>query len=200
MNRIFALLALILAAALLAPGCSAPPQEEIAAARAEIEKARQAQADVWAPEEFQAAESALNDAMEEIAASDDAWLRSYGKAKELLEHATSEARRSAALAPDNRDRAAADAEAAISAAETELTIAESSLRSTPRVPQLRAERSRHQSDLSALRKALDEAQRAQESQDYKGALEQAITVKEDAASITTRLEELRQARGIRPQK
>ena len=50
-------LALVAAVAL---GCAKAPQEDVGAAQSEIDRARQAQADVWAPNEFQAADQAMS--------------------------------------------------------------------------------------------------------------------------------------------
>ena len=187
-------------ASLLVIGCSAPPDEELAAAEAEIERARQAQAETWAPAEFEAARSALDAGRVEIATQSGKWFKGYSKARELLEHARAEAIRAAELAPGNRQRIARDAETALGAADSSLVIADASLQGAPGSPDFRSVLRRLRSELATLRTTLDEAHRSYESGVYNKALEDALAVKTQAADISTELDEARRSRGIHPVK
>ena len=76
----------VVALAILVNGCSAPPDQEAADARAALRGAHDAEADVYAPEELTLAESALTRAEEEQKLQNDRFrvFRSYDLAKELF--------------------------------------------------------------------------------------------------------------------
>src|SRR5262249_53685211 len=61
-------------------GCAKPPQDEVNAAQAEMDRARQANADTWAPTEAKAAEEAMTAARGEISARNGKWMKKYDKA------------------------------------------------------------------------------------------------------------------------
>jgi len=56
----FSLLTLAAVVMFLAVGCAKPPQDDISATQAEMDKARQAQAETWAANEFRGANEAMN--------------------------------------------------------------------------------------------------------------------------------------------
>src|SRR5258706_4494194 len=80
----FMLLTIAAVALFVAVGCAKPPQEDISAAQAEMDKARQAQAENWAPTEYRAADEAMNAAQAEIKAQDEKWMKNDDKAQKLL--------------------------------------------------------------------------------------------------------------------
>src|SRR5262245_59772947 len=84
MKRTALLLTLAASVVFVAVGCAKPPQDDIAATQAEMDKARQAQAETWAPNELKAADEAMNAAQTEINAQNEKWFKNYDKAKELL--------------------------------------------------------------------------------------------------------------------
>ena len=56
MSRRLSIIATIALIAVAAVACAKAPQEDVDAAKADMDKARQAQAETWAPNEFQAAD------------------------------------------------------------------------------------------------------------------------------------------------
>jgi uncharacterized protein YpuA (DUF1002 family) len=74
----------------LISGCAKAPQQTVDAANAAMEAAKKAEADVYLPDQFKAAQDSLNAAMAEIEAQNSkfALTRNYGKATKLLEAAT----------------------------------------------------------------------------------------------------------------
>lgn len=189
------LVALLLVAAV---GCSRAPQDEISAAQAELDRARQANAETWAPTEYKAADEAMTAAQAEIAAQGGKFIKSYDKAKELLAKVKEEAARAAEAAVANKEQTRKDAEAALGAADTALQAAEASLKVAPVSKDSKADLALYRTDIETLRGTLDEARQAFSSEDYKKALESATSVKDKATTIADDLEAAKRKRmGVR---
>jgi hypothetical protein len=184
---------------ILAVGCAKPPQEDISAAQAEMDKARQAQAETWAANEYRGANEAMNAAQAEINAQNEKWFKNYDKAKELLATAKADAAKASEAAVANKAQAKSDAEAAMTAADTALGTAEAALKVAPVTKDSKADLELFKNDLATLRSTLDAAKASFASEDYKKALESANSVKDQATSIATQLEEAKAKRaGAKP--
>jgi hypothetical protein len=188
----FSLLTVAALVMFVAVGCAKPPQEDITAANAEMDKARQAQAQNWAPNEFRAADEAMNAANAEIKAQDEKWFKSYDKAKELLAKAKEDGAKASEAAVANKEQAKKDAEAAMAAADTAIQSAEAALKVAPVTKDSKADLQLFKNDLATLRTTLDGAKASFGSEDYKKALESANSVKDQATSIGTQLEQAKQ--------
>src|SRR5262245_6734394 len=184
-------------AIVLAVGCAKPPQEDISAAQAEMDKARQAQAETWAANEVRAADEAMNAAQTEINAQNEKWFKNYDKAKELLASAKDSATKAAEAAVANKAQAKVDAEAAITAADTAVQSADAALKVAPMTKDSKADLELFKNDLTTLRSTLDAARASFGTEDYKKALESANSVKDQATSIATQLEEAKAKRAGR---
>lgn len=79
----------------LAAGCGAPPQPEIDAANAAIERARGNQASQYASDALKEAEQAKAALDSELNAQQQNWVKSYDRARELAATATAAAERAA---------------------------------------------------------------------------------------------------------
>ncbi|HXH27869.1 MAG TPA: hypothetical protein VNL37_02425 [Candidatus Polarisedimenticolia bacterium] len=178
-------------AILLALGCAKAPQEDITAAQGEIDRARQAEAETWAPTEFQAAQDSMNAAQAEITAQNEKWMKNYDKARELLSKAKEDAAKAAEAAVANKEQGKKDADAAISGAQTAIDSAEASLKVAPVTKDSRADLALMKSDLQGAKGSLDEAHQAFETGDYKKALAVASSVKDKATSISDQIEAAR---------
>jgi len=195
-RNLIAIVALVMVAAV---ACAKAPQEDVDSAKAEMDKARQAQGDVWAPNEYQAAEQAMTAAEAEIQTQNGKWIKNYDKAKELLATAREEAGKASTAAAANKEQAKKDAEAAIAAADTALQTAQGNLKVAPVTKDSRADLALFKSDLETYSGTLEQARQAFTSEDYKKAIESANSVKEKATSIADQLEEARKKRsGARP--
>ena len=178
----------------LVVGCAKPPQEEISATQAEMDKARQAQAETWAANELRAADEAMNAAQTEINAQNEKWIKNYDKAKELLAKAREDAAKAAEAAVAGKEQAKKDAEATLAAADTAVQTAEAALKVAPMTKDSKADLELFKNDLVTLRSTLDAAKASFGSEDYKKALESATSVKDQATSIATQLEEAKAKR------
>jgi len=190
----FSLLTLAAVVMFLAVGCAKPPEAEIGATQAEMDKARQAQAETWAANEFRGANEAMNAAQAEITAQNEKWFKNYDKAKELLSTAKADAAKAAEAAVANKEQAKNDADAAMIAADTAITTAEAALKVAPVTKDSKADLELFKNDLATLRSTLDAAKASFGSEDYKKALESANSVKDQATSIATQLEEAKAKR------
>lgn len=187
----------VLSAALVLAGvvaCAKAPQGDITAVQAEVDMAKAAQADVWAPNEFQAADQAMSAATAEVTTQDQKWFKNYDKAKELLARAKDEATKAAAAATANKEQARMDAETGIADADTALQAAEASLKVAPVSKDSKADLELYKSDLAALRTTLDGARSAFAAEDYKKTLESTASVKDKATTIATQLDEAKKKR------
>jgi TonB family protein len=101
MRRRFSVGAMVLAVAITAAGCGAPPAADVDAAKAAVDKAVTDGAGQYAAESIKAAQDAWAALDAELKVQEGKWFKSYDKAKEL-----------AAAAKAAGDKAAADAVAA----------------------------------------------------------------------------------------
>ncbi len=194
-------LAIVIGIGALLAGCSSRPDgAEIEAVQAEIERARQAEAEVWAPGELRAAEEALSAALAAIAAEEGKWFKSYDRARELLTRAREEADSAAEAAIAGKAQARADAGAAISSAEGVIGDARSRLTAAPPGRASRADRAMFRNDLDALPQRLEEARTRLAAGEIKAALKDATAVESDAVSLLDRIEQSLQGRPEPPPK
>lgn len=181
--------------ALLLAGCSSrPDNSEIEAIQAEIERARQADAEVWAPDELRTAEEALNAALTAIAAEEGKWFKSYDRATEFLARAREEATGAVEAAVAAKARARADAESTITAAEGVIAEARSRLDSASPGRASRADRKMFGSELEDLPKRLEAARGQLAAGEINEALESATAVESAAVSLLDRIDQSLQGR------
>jgi len=83
MKKIFYVLSIV-AATIMFTSCAKAPQAEIDAAKAALEQAKTAQADLYVEADFLAVQDSLNAVMVEIEAQSSKLFKSYGNAKEKL--------------------------------------------------------------------------------------------------------------------
>ena len=90
MKKIFYVFSIV-AATLLFTSCAKPPQAEMDAAKAALEQAKAAQADLYVEADFLAVQDSLNAVNAEIEAQSSKLFKNYGKAKEKLVVITTQA-------------------------------------------------------------------------------------------------------------
>jgi len=101
MRVIVRFLAIALGLAIAVTGCASPPNADVDAAKAAVDKAASERAGLYAAESLKAAQDARADLDAELKAQEDKWFKSYDKTREL-----------AGAAKAAGDKAAADAVAA----------------------------------------------------------------------------------------
>ena len=199
MNRfrtVPAAVALILGVTL---GCSSqPPQDEIDAVRVEIERARQVEAEIWAPEELRAAEEALAATQAAIAAQQGSWFKSYDQANQFLTRAGEEATAATEGAIASKAQTRADAVSAITAAENALENARTHIKNLPSTRVSRGDRAMFRNDLAALPARLEAARESLSAGDSRESLSMATEVESAVASAMDRLQNTLDRRPLPP--
>jgi len=187
MKRSWFGMAVLVMALVTVVACGKPPQQEIDAAKAALDAAKNSQADKWAGTDYQTAESSLSAAQAEVDAQAQKWFKNYDKAKELMNTAKADAEKAAAAAVANKETAKNEATTAIADATTALDAAKTALMGAPKGKDTKADLELFKQDLEGLAVTLTEAQTAMESEDYMGAKDKANSIKEKAASISDQI-------------
>jgi chromosome segregation ATPase len=120
---------MVLVAAALVVGCAKPPQQELDGAKAAVTAAEQAEAPKYAPEAWDKAQQAMNAVNAELEAQNNkfALFRSYTKAKQLIQDATTAANEAKDAAVAGKEKAKNEAQAAINAVKASIEEAKTAL-------------------------------------------------------------------------
>ncbi len=178
--------AAVLGIVLVFTNCAKAPEEEINAARAALDTARQAEAETYVAEDYRNAEDALKSAMTEVEAQEGkfALLRSFDHATELLTKAEQEANDVAAKAETAKEEARESAEGLLANAQMAIDEAQAALKTAPSGKGTKAELEAMKSELDTLAAALSDAQQSFDVGDYLGAEAKAQSVIEKAGAIS----------------
>lgn len=158
---------------LLVSGCAKPPTEEIEAAKAAIEAAKAAEADVYAPNEFGAAQSALADAEAKVGN------KKYDLAKTSAIQAKEKADAAVTAAGPAKAKAKAEAEQQLTEARAAVTEVKGMIETAPP----KADLGTLKTDVEQVETGLTEADAAYNREDYKGAASKAKAIKRNVAGI-----------------
>jgi len=147
---LFSVIALVLLAA-----CGSVPQEQIDAANAAITAAKEAGAELYAPDSLKAVqdkEAALNT---ELSAQEGNFFKSYDLATQLATELKTLAETAKADAVAGKEKAKADAEAAVTAADAAITAAREALKTAPKGKGSEADLAAMTGDVDAAAQALE---------------------------------------------
>lgn len=160
--------AVIVFAMLMAIGCAKVPQAELDAAKAAIDAAKQAEADRYVPDLFNAAMDSLNAANAEIETQNGkfALLRSYGRSKELLAAATEAANKAKDAVAEAKEKVRAEAEALLPQVQPAMDEAKKLMKKAPRGKEGRAALQAMQADLDDVAESVETAKVDLENGDY----------------------------------
>ena len=181
-------------------GCAGQPETEMAEAEAALQDARDvAQAEEYAPQEYQDAMAAMDAAKQEIETQNErfAVMRNYDTAQENLAKATTAAREAKKAAQTNKDLARDEADNKVREATAAIEIAREALDKAPVTKDTRPDIQLFNSDLDGLGQSLDQVQELMLSEDYTGASLKAETIAQNANNIARELTEARERLGGR---
>lgn len=189
----------VLAMVTLLLACAQRPEDEVEAARQALEEARTAEAPVYAPEEFEAAEENLREAEAEIAAQDDGFAlnRSYDRASELLAQARTAAEEAASAATIRKEETSSQAEVALQEAEQSIESAAEALSGAPRGKGSAADVEALEVNLERSRSSLDQARQLFQDGNFMDAFNEARTAQSRAETISSEVEQAIQRTGGR---
>ncbi|HEY3175445.1 MAG TPA: hypothetical protein VGK94_06735 [Candidatus Polarisedimenticolia bacterium] len=182
----------LLVLAVVFAGCAKPPEQEIKDAQATLDDARNtAQADKWAPSEYQAAKSSLDAATQEIETQGQrfALMRNYDKAKQLLETAKADAGKSKQAAVAAKEAAKQEANQKLQEATAAIAAAQEALKNAPVTKDTKADIQLFTSDLDGLNQSIGDVNNMISSEDYKGASSKAAALTQQANDIAAKLNE-----------
>jgi chromosome segregation ATPase len=188
---------LVLVAATLVVGCAKPPQQELDAAKAAMTAAEQAEAPKYAPEAWDKAQQAMNAVNAELEAQNNkfALFRSYTKAKQLIQDATTAANEAKDAGVAGKEKAKNEAQAAIDAVKSSIDAAKTAMEALEkcrRKPKdLRKDLELMKGNLDGYANQVTDIEGAFGREDYFGAKAQAESLK---GQVDKMVEELQAAK------
>jgi hypothetical protein len=181
----------MLALAFSMTACAKPPQADIDAAKAALDKAVAADAAKWAPEAWSAAQQAMSAAEAEVKVQADkfALFRSYKKATELYKDALAKSDEAQKAAVAGEEKARTEAEAALTAANDAVTAASAAVATLDgckkRPKGFAADVETMKGNMATMTTQLDAIRAAMGTKDYMGAKAQAEALKQQADTLAT---------------
>jgi hypothetical protein len=186
---------LVLGIAVAAAGCAAPPKADIDAAKAALEQATAAGAGEYAAESLKAVQDAQAALDAELKAQEGKWFASYDKAKELATAVKDAGTKAAADAAAGKEKAKADATAAVGEAKTLIADAQALLDKAPKGKGSAADIEVMKTDLVNAGTAVTEAETALGAERFLDALAKAESAKAAATTVKTAVETAMAAKG-----
>jgi hypothetical protein len=147
---------------LFVTGCSKAPQADIDAAKAALEQAAVAEANVYASEHYAAAEDAMKQLEAELTVQEEksSLFRRYGKAKELAAEVKTAGEAAAAAAVSGKEKVQGEAMQTLTATRELLAEVQEMLAKAPTGKGTRADLAAMKADVEGVQTALDEADAA----------------------------------------
>jgi hypothetical protein len=182
----------LLVLAVVFAGCAKPPEQEMKDSQAALDESRNtAQADKWAPSEYQAAKSSFDAANQEVEAQNQrfALMRNYDKAKQMLETAKADAAKAKTSAVANKEAAKLEASQKLQEATAAIAAAREGLKGAPVTKDTKADIQLFTSDLDGLDQSIGDVNNMISSEDFKGASSKAAGITQQANDIAAKLNE-----------
>jgi len=186
MKKYFVFIAAI-AASLIITSCAKAPQAEMDAAKAALEQAKAAQADVFLTSDYQALQDSINKATTEIETQESKMFGNYKVAKLTLANTTAEATalvEKTAAKKEEVKKEVMDAQAAIA---TLMDENSKLVELAPKGKEGKEAIEAIKSDLASINASTSEIQTLMDSNDLIGAQTKANAVKQKAEGINTEL-------------
>jgi len=183
--------------AFLFTSCAKQPTQQIDEAKAAIEAVVTAGGEVYAKDELKKLNDSMTAAMDEINAQSKKFFKKYGKAKEMLVALKTDADAAKELIPARKEEAKNAAVAAQTEAVAAVEEAKALLEKAPKGKGTKADIEAMKADLAGLETSLTEVQAAIDAQDFFGAKDKAVAVKEKAAGISDMVKKAMDKVGIK---
>ncbi|MDI6849027.1 MAG: DUF4398 domain-containing protein [Candidatus Saccharicenans sp.] len=167
--------------------CAKQPTQQIDEAKAAIDAVVQAGGNIYAKEELKKLNDDLQAAMDEVNTQSKKLFKKYGKAKEMLAKVKTDAEAVNALIPARKEEAKNAALTAQTEAKAALDEAKALLEKAPKGKGTKADIEAMKADLAGLETMLTEVQAAIDSEDYFGARDKALSIKDKAAAISEQI-------------
>jgi len=190
MSNRFPALAALLAALMLTAACAKPPEETIQKAEQDVQAAREAEAETYAPEEFFVARQSMQAVHDETLVQSErfAIMRDYEEAEKLLATAMEKSRIARETAIANKEEARAEAERLLQATLDALVVADAALAEAPRGKGTRADIAALTADLEGVREEIPALETQIAEEDYFSAQDKATSMTETAEAIAAEIQ------------
>lgn len=177
-------------------GCASAPTEQVSAAEQAMNQAAAAEADKYVPDEFQKAQTTLDEAQTALKAEDEKFsmFRDYDPIKTKLSQATEEFNSAAQAAEMKKEEVQKQNQQALADAEQALASAQAALEKAPRGKGSQADLEQMRADLDAASAALDTARQQQQAGNFLDAQSQIQSAKSKADAVSSQVEEAIKAR------
>jgi hypothetical protein len=176
-------LALALIVVFAFTSCANQPTQLMDAAKAAVQGVIDAKGNVYAKDELAKTQGDLQAALDAVTAQAKKFFKKYGPAKEMLNKVVADADSVKALIPGRIAEAKAAAETEINAAKAALEEAKALLEKAPKGKGTKADIEAMKADLAGLETATADVTTALNAEDYFGAKDKAVVIKEKAALI-----------------
>lgn len=165
--------------------CAKPPQAEMQAAQAALEKAKSTGADIYAPEAWSHAQESLAQAKAEMDAQTGRFgiLRSYDKTRQLILKVQGDAAKAGNDAATAKVQVQLEAQSGIVAAKSALAEANAALATAPAGKDRKADTEAIRADIEALKGLETEAETAFAAENFVTAKQRAGQVRQKATDI-----------------
>ena len=184
MKNIVKGLALALIVMFAFTSCAKQPTQLMDAAKAAIQGVIDAKGGIYAKDELNKLQGDLQAALDAVTAQAKKFFKKYGPAKDMLTKVAADAENVKALIPGRIAEAKAAAENAMNEAKMAVEEAKALLEKAPKGKGTKADIEAMKADLAGLETAMADVNSALMAEDYFGAKDKAVAIKEKAAAIT----------------
>lgn len=183
-------IALSILAGIMLVGCQQAPVEQVSAIQEDLENARDAEAEKYAPETFAAAQDNFNKATQEITVQEEkfALTRNYAQAEQLLQESLGQLKTAQTEAIANKAAVKAEVESLTEETDVAIAAAQESLAKAPRGKDTQVELEAMKADLDTASTALAEARGLYAAGDYLAAKASLTQTKQKAEGISSEVE------------
>jgi len=186
--RTFLIVTFTVVLALMLVGCAKYPQADIDAAQAALTAAKQAEADRYVPDMYNAAQKTLNDALALADKEKQAWFSNYDEALKLVASAKEAAGNAANAVAAKKDEVKKATEELLAKVPEEVKNAKKMWTKAPRGKGTREALAAIKADIETQEKAVDEVNAALTSGDFLTAQQKAQAILDKLASLEAELQ------------
>ena len=174
----------------LLASCASVPQQDIDAAKAAVQVAKDAQADKYAAAALQSADDLMNQINTEVETQNAkfALFRNYDKVKELVNQAKAAGEKAKADAVAGKEAAKKDAEVSLAAAQQAVAAAKEILPKAPKGKDTKAEIEAMTADVAGMETAVTDVQSQISKEQFLEAAAKAKSIKEKADGVTAQVQ------------
>lgn len=188
-NRLFLAIAIVVMAVVVS-SCGKMPQESMDAAKAAVEAAKTAQADVYMAPEFKVLEDSLAVVMQGVEAENSKFMKNFDNLKTQLDGLTAQAEKVAAEVPAKKEAVKAEAVAMVATVKSDLDATKALLAKAPKGKEGKAALEQISNELNVVATTVGEVETSLEGDiNFVEALDKLTAAQKSVADINAELTE-----------